>query len=186
MCMLRKEYWSAAFFLRLSNFPHTEILKHNKSRANTAKSKHSLPKKQQHWRYKLLLQCLHPFLLLCANIHMVSKYCFLERMFTKLASVADETEIVNVSSSGPYPSYKFKTNQLEKKGKLPLSNRSLKSACDHCTPWLKWFDWRARVAWHSWRWQSVFSVHILDSYKHCYWTSSEILDMLALQNVITL
>lgn len=42
MCMLRKEDWSAAFFLHY--FPHTEILKHNKNRANTVKSKHSLPK----------------------------------------------------------------------------------------------------------------------------------------------
>lgn len=67
---------------------------------------------------------------------MVSKYYFSERMFTKLAFVADETEILNLSSSSPYPSYRSKTNQLEKKGKMPLSNRNLKNASDHCTPYL--------------------------------------------------
>lgn len=42
MCVWRKEHWSAAFFPHY--FPHTKILKHNKNRENTAKSKHSLPK----------------------------------------------------------------------------------------------------------------------------------------------
>lgn len=42
MCVLRKEHWSAASFP--CYFPHTEILNCNKNRANTAKSKHSLPK----------------------------------------------------------------------------------------------------------------------------------------------
>lgn len=115
---------------------------HYKSRANTAKSKHSLLKSNSR-SYKLLLQCLHPFLLLCANIHMVSQYYFSERTFTELASVVDETDIINLSSSGPYPSYRSKANQLEKKGKMPVSNRNLPSACDHCTPCPLPFDWRA-------------------------------------------
>lgn len=43
VCMLRKEHVSVAF-LHQSYFLHTEILKHNRRRANTAKSKHSFPK----------------------------------------------------------------------------------------------------------------------------------------------
>jgi len=54
---------------------------------------------------------------------VVSKYYFSERVFIELNSPVGETESVNPSSLGPYPSHRSKADQLDKKGKMPLLQR---------------------------------------------------------------